>query len=102
MPVDYRHLDPVLESRMRIGILAMLLNGDTVDFVRMRERLQATDGNLAKHLRRLEAARYVRMRKSFIRRRPRTSYTITDKGRQALQDHVKALGELVGRGRSSI
>jgi DNA-binding MarR family transcriptional regulator len=95
MPFDYRELDPLLDARLRVAILALLLNGDTADFVHMRDKLQVTDGNLAKHLRRLEEAEYVRMAKSFVGRRPRTSYTITDKGREALQNHVKALGELI-------
>ncbi|MCE5315580.1 MAG: transcriptional regulator [Armatimonadota bacterium] len=95
MPFDYRELDPILESRMRVGILALLLNGDSVDFVHMRDRMQATDGNLARHLRRLEEADYVKMEKSFIGRRPCTSYVITDKGREALRNHVKTLGDLI-------
>lgn len=95
MSFDYRELDPLLDARLRVAILALLLNGDTVDFVHMRDKLQVTDGNLAKHLRKLEEAEYVRMEKSFLGRRPRTSYTITDKGRASLQDHVKALGELL-------
>lgn len=95
MSFDYRQLDPVLDSRVRVAILALLLNGDSVDFTHMRDRLQLTDGNLAKHLRKLEEIDYVRMSKSFIGRRPRTSYVITDKGRKALQSHVKALEELV-------
>ena len=94
MPFDFRELDPLLDSRMRVAILALLLNGDTVDFVHMRDKLQVTDGNLAKHLRRLEDAAYVRMEKSFLGRRPRTSYTITDQGREALQNHVRVLGEI--------
>lgn len=95
MPFDHRELDPILDSRLRVGILAMLLNGDSVDFVRMRDRLESTDGNLAKHLRKLEEAGYVQMEKSFLGRRPRTSYTITKEGRDALAKHVQALGQLV-------
>ena len=95
MPFDHRELDPIMDSRLRVGILAMLLNGDSVDFVRLRDRLESTDGNLAKHLRKLEDAGYVKMEKSFIGRRPRTSYTITDQGREALAKHVQALGQLI-------
>jgi len=95
MSFDYRELDPVLDSRMRVGILALLLNGDEVEFVRLRDMLDATDGNLAKHLRRLEEARYVKMRKSFVGRRPRTTYSITSKGRAALDNHVRLLAGLL-------
>lgn len=95
MPFDHRELDPILDSRLRVGILAMLLNGDSVDFTHMRNRLDSTDGNLAKHLRKLEESGYVKMDKSFVGRRPRTSYTITNEGRDALAKHVQALGQLV-------
>jgi DNA-binding MarR family transcriptional regulator len=93
---DVKELDPVLESRMRVGILAILLNGDEVDFVRLRERLEATDGNLAKHLRRLEEAGYVEMRKGFIGRKPQTVYSITKAGKAALEKHVALLSKLIG------
>lgn len=96
MAFDHKELDPVLDSRLRVGILAMLLGGDSVDFVRMRDRLDATDGNLSKHLRRLEEAGYVEMEKSFLGRRPRTTYTITPQGREALDKHVRALEKLIG------
>ena len=96
MSFDFRKLDPVLESRMRVGILAILLNGDSVEFVHLRDRLGATDGNLAKHLRRLEDAGYVAMEKTFLGRRPCTRYTVTDSGRAALDGPVRMLGELVG------
>jgi DNA-binding PadR family transcriptional regulator len=57
----------------------------------------ATDGNLAKHLRRLEEAKYVTMQKSFVGRRPRTTYAITDRGRAALERHVQMLARLLNR-----
>ncbi|MFC1734796.1 winged helix-turn-helix domain-containing protein [Candidatus Hydrogenedentota bacterium] len=95
MSFDFKKLDPVLDSRMRVGILALLLNGDSVEFVHLREKLGATDGNLAKHLRRLEEARYVKMKKAFVGRRPRTTYRITDAGRVALDAHVGMLAKLL-------
>lgn len=97
MGFDFTQLDPVLESRMRVGILALLLNGDYVEFVYLRDRMGATDGNLAKHLRRLEEAQYVTMQKSFVGRRPRTTYAITDKGRAALEQHVQMLALILER-----
>lgn len=99
MAFNFTNFDPVLESRMRVGILALLLNGDSAEFVYLRDQMGATDGNLAKHLRRLEEARYVTMQKTFVGRRPRTTYTITDRGRAALEGHVKMLAQLLeGKG----
>ena len=91
--MDFQNLDPVLESRVRVGVLALLANGDTVDFTRLREELGVTDGNLATHLKRLEEARYVRMRKSFVGRKPHTAYVVMPAGRTALEHHVELLAE---------
>lgn len=93
MMFDPAALDPVLESRVRVGVLAILAGGDTADFTYLRGRLDLTDGNLATHIRRLEEARYVSVRKSFAGRRPHTTYAITSKGRSALERHVSALSE---------
>jgi len=95
VPFDFRQLDPVLDSRMRVGILALLLNGDAVEFVHLRDKLKATDGNLAKHLRRLEEAEYVTMAKAFVGRRPCTTYRITESGRAALDKHIGLLAKLL-------
>lgn len=96
MPFDPADLDPVLESRVRVGVLALLANGDRVDYTHLRDRLQVTDGNLATHLRRLEEARYVRVRKAFVGRQPRTQYEIASRGRAALERHVEALSKALG------
>ena len=98
MSFDIRDMDPVLESRGRVGVLALLVSGEAAAFTYLRDKLGVTDGNLARHLRRLEEVRYVKLRKSFVGRRPHTSYTITAKGRLALERHVDTLTEaLKGR-----
>ena len=98
MSLDLSSLDPVLESRIRVGVLALLANGDTVDYTHLRDRLEVTDGNLATHLRRLEESGYVRVKKSFVGRRPNTAYVVTPKGRSALERHVSLLSEALKPG----
>ena len=100
MTLDLSGLDPVLESRIRVGVLALLANGDTVDYTHLRDRLEVTDGNLATHLKRLDEAGYVRMKKSFIGRRPNTAYAISPRGRTALERHVSLLSRALGKGGS--
>ncbi len=75
--------------------MALLVAGNEIDFTFLREHLTLTDGNLATHLRKLEESNYVRCRKSFAGRRPRTTYRITPRGRGALERHVAALEQLV-------
>ena len=98
MGFDPADLDPVLESRVRVGVLALLANGDRVDFTHLRDRMGVTDGNLATHLRRLEAARYVTLRKTFLARHSRTQYAVTPRGRAALERHVSALARALEGG----
>lgn len=88
-------LDRAFESRVRLGIMSMLLVGEFVDFGTLRERLQLTDGNLASHMSALEKSGYVEMRKRFIGRRPNTSYAATEAGRQAFAKHLDALERMI-------
>lgn len=92
---DYRELDEVIHSRPRLGIMSILAAADEVEFAYLKERLGLTDGNLGAHLRKLEDAGYLTARKEFVDRRPRTTYAITEKGRQALDSYVMALERLI-------
>lgn len=87
-------LDKLLEHRARLTILVLLARHEEVNFRRLRDLLQETDGNLGAHLRRLEDARYLQVRKAFERRRPISWYAITDLGRTALTGHIDALQAL--------
>ena len=62
----------------------------------MRDKTGSTDGNLGAQLLKLEEAGYVRVKKKFVQRKPRTNYRITEDGRRALAEYVRALRELLG------
>lgn len=94
-PSDLRGIDPVIHSPVRLGIMAILVGGDEVEFTLLRDRLGLTDGNLSTHLRKLEESRYVECLKAFLGRRPRTTYRILPKGRAAFEHHVAALERIV-------
>ncbi len=87
-------IDEVIHQSLRLRIMASLVTldpRDTVDFVYLRDLLKATDGNLGAHLEKLEAARYVKIEKTFVKRKPRTFISATAKGRAAFEEHVLAL-----------
>ena len=93
-------LDKVIHERMRLGIVSALAVNDALSFAELKELLGMTDGNLSVHARRLEEAGYVRCKKTFEGRTPRTDYRITAKGRRALQGylaHMEALIQTVRR-----
>ena len=89
------NFNKAFESRVRLGIMSVLAVNQGMDFTGLKETLAVTDGNLASHLRALEEAGYVRMEKSFINRKPNTSYSITDEGMESFSSHLKALEELI-------
>ncbi len=79
------------ESKARLSIMSVLLVNESLSFNAFKELLSLTDGNLATHLRALEEAGYVAVQKQFIGRKPNTTYSATDAGRQAFTDHLNAL-----------
>jgi DNA-binding MarR family transcriptional regulator len=88
-------LDDVVHQRARLGILALLAPADDVDFGFLRESLGLTDGNLSRHLQVLEDAGYLEIKKGFEGKRPKTRVAITKAGREALEQEMRALRELV-------
>ena len=89
------NLNKAFESRIRLGIMSVLMVNDGVDFNTMKELLELTDGNLASHAKALEGLNYIQSSKQFIERKPNTQYSITDEGRTAFQDHLNALEQLI-------
>lgn len=88
-------LNKVFDSRVRLGIMSVLMVNDSFDFNNLKESLNVTDGNLASHLKALEDKGLIKVNKQFIGRKPNTSYTITEKGIDLFKQHLKALEELI-------
>lgn len=90
-------LNKAFESRVRLGIMAVLVVNEWVDHARLKELLHVTDGNLASHLAALEELKYVLVRKRFVGKRPNTSYRITVSGTKAFREHLEAIERLIPR-----
>ncbi len=84
-------LNKAFDSRVRLGIMSLLLVNDTVGFNEMKEQLEITDGNLASHITALEKAGYVLVKKQFIGKKPNTTFAATRAGTKAFNDHLNAL-----------
>jgi DNA-binding HxlR family transcriptional regulator len=93
---DVNELDEVIHGRIRLGIMSYLVGAGTADFGTLKARLQATDGNLSVHLRKLEDAGYVTIAKSFRDRKPMTEVSLTRAGRSAFVKYLDSLSKLVG------
>ncbi|HAS44682.1 MAG TPA: transcriptional regulator [Microscillaceae bacterium] len=88
-------LNKAFENKFRIGTMAILVVNDWVDFNTLKKLLKATDGNLASHLIALEKKEYLKVKKEFVGRKPRTSYKATESGKVAFQAHLNALEKLL-------
>lgn len=91
-------LNKVFESRVRLGVMSVLVVNDGVDFNTLKDMLNVTDGNLASHLTALEKNKFIAIRKKFIGKRPNTSYSVTPEGRKAFTEHLDALERLIHKG----
>ncbi|MET3038279.1 transcriptional regulator [Chryseobacterium sp. NRRL B-14859] len=95
--IKINQLNKEFESRVRLGIMSVLMVNDWVDFSEMKSLLEITDGNLASHSNALEKAGYIEVKKEFVGKKPKTSYRVTQNGRQAFNEHLDALEKLLGR-----
>lgn len=95
--ININQLNKEFESRVRLGIMSVLMVNDWVDFSEMKSLLEITDGNLASHSNALEKARYIEVKKEFVGKKPKTSYRVTQSGREAFTEHLNALEKLLGK-----
>lgn len=84
-------LDPLLHSQLRLAVISLLSNFVEADFVYLKEKTQATAGNLSVQIEKLGAAGYIHVEKTFAGKKPRTVCCLTSKGKQAFEAYVQAL-----------
>jgi DNA-binding HxlR family transcriptional regulator len=91
------NINKVFESRIRLGIMSVLMVNLEYDFNSFKETLDLTDGNLASHLKALEKTGMIKVSKQFIGRKPNTRYSVTEKGAAEFGRHLKALEDLINQ-----
>jgi hypothetical protein len=89
------NLNKAFENRIRLGIMSILMVNEWVDFNTFKESLDLTDGNLASHLTALEKINYIEVKKTFIGKKPNTSYAASAEGKKAFREHLDALEALI-------
>lgn len=94
--LDYLNdINKAFESKIRLGIMSVLMVNDEMDFNSLKDLLALTDGNLASHIKSLESLDYIEVKKQFVDRKPKTTYSKTEKGEQAFKEHLQALETLI-------
>jgi DNA-binding MarR family transcriptional regulator len=88
-------LEPLIHERVRLAIVSALAVNASLTFTDLRAMLATTDGNLSVHARKLEDAGYIQCTKSFEGRVPKTAYTLTSAGREALGRYLDRMEALI-------
>lgn len=88
-------LNKAFESRVRLGIMSILLVNNWVEYKHLKSTLKLTDGNLASHITALEKKEFIEVKKVFLGKKPQTSYRVTKLGKKEFQLHLKALESLL-------
>ncbi|HZM15900.1 MAG TPA: transcriptional regulator [Candidatus Krumholzibacteria bacterium] len=92
---EAQQLDRVIHERIRLGIVSALAANESLSFGELKDLLQATDGNLSVHARKLEEAQYIACTKYFEGRVPRTRYRLTPAGRRAFESYLNHMEALI-------
>ncbi|MCU0420850.1 MAG: transcriptional regulator [Cyclobacteriaceae bacterium] len=87
----FQELDPLLHSQLRLAVMSLLLGLESAEFTFLKEKTQATAGNLSVQLDKLAEAGYIVVEKSFKGKKPLTTCRITKKGIKAFEAYVNSL-----------
>ena len=94
-------LDDIIHQPLRLKIMAALNAlppASGLEFARLKKLTGATDGNLGAHIETLAKAGYVSVEKAFVGKKPQTTVTVTPAGRNAFDEHVLSLRQIIDAG----
>lgn len=91
----FGQLNKAFDSRVRLGVMSVLMVNGWVLYKDLKINLGLTDGNLASHISALEKIEYVEVKKEFVGKKPQTSYCVTEMGREAFRNHLNGLEKLI-------
>src|ERR1700712_1391784 len=94
-------LDDIIHQKVRLGVMSSLMASGEADFNFLKQALGVSDGNLSTHLTVLEEHGYISVRKEFVGKKPRTTYSPTPLGHKAFEQYLEALEELVRSSRQN-
>lgn len=91
MPIE---IDKLIHEPARLKILAQLYVVESADFIFLMRQTGLTQGNVSRHLKKLEDADYVEIKKGYVGKRPQTIISFTNKGRRAFRKYVKSMRQV--------
>ena len=87
----FKELDPILHSQLRLAVMSLLISVKEAEFTFLKEKTNATAGNLSVQINKLKEAGYLEVTKQFNKNYPQTICKISEKGIEAFEVYVKAL-----------
>ena len=93
---DHNNINEIIHGKIRLGVMALLNTNMEAEFTFIRDTLKTTDGNLSVHLQKLEKAGYLKVKKSFLNRKPLSMYRITPNGQKAFDEYLRNIEKLLG------
>jgi DNA-binding transcriptional ArsR family regulator len=96
--MDFKELDPVLHSQLRLAIMSVLITVKEAEFTFLKEKTNATAGNLSVQINKLKDAEYIEVIKQFKDNYPQTICKITPKGITAFEEYVKSIQSYLNTG----
>src|SRR5882672_3238250 len=88
-------LNKIFESRVRLGVMSILMVNSEMNFNDLKQMLEVTDGNLATHLVNLEENEFIKVHKGFVGKKTNTTYSITKAGERAFNEHITVLESMI-------
>ena len=86
-----KELNPIIHSQLRLAVMSILLSVEEADFNYLKEKTEATAGNLSVQIDKLSTAGYIQVTKDFVGKKTHTTCRITEAGKTALEEYVEAL-----------
>ena len=90
-------LNKAFDSRVRLGLMSILILNQWVSYKEIKNLLDLTDGNLASHIQALEKNNFIEIKKQFIGKKPLTTYRVTKIGKNAFKQHISGLEKLINK-----
>jgi hypothetical protein len=91
----FQNLDPLLHSQLRLAIVSILVSLEEAEFSYLKEKTNATAGNLSVQIEKLQVADYIQVVKTFKGKYPLTKCSITKKGLKAFESYVNSLQQYI-------
>ena len=89
------NLDKIIHQKARLGIMSILVVRKEAEFNHLKKRLNLSDGNLSTHLSHLEKAKYIQIKKTFVKKKPKTICRVTEKGKKVFSEYVGNLEKII-------